>query len=72
MWFFQEDNWVTKNGISPLPSEEENCKPVDVTEEDVKKSIQSVPKLDTLVSNAKISSVISIIKNLFSKIYPNI
>lgn len=41
--------WVTKNGLQPLPSEEENCQLVEVTEEDVAKVITSIPKLDTLI-----------------------
>lgn len=45
----KEDDWVTQNGTSSLPTEEENCRPVKVTEDEIKKSIQSVPKLDTLI-----------------------
>nr|XP_023014647.1 calcium/calmodulin-dependent protein kinase kinase 1-like isoform X2 [Leptinotarsa decemlineata]XP_023014648.1 calcium/calmodulin-dependent protein kinase kinase 1-like isoform X2 [Leptinotarsa decemlineata] len=41
--------WVTKHGSRPLPSEEENCHLVEVTEEDVAKVITSIPKLDTLI-----------------------
>ncbi|GLV38399.1 uncharacterized protein CBL_13050 [Carabus blaptoides fortunei] len=43
------DPWVTKNGCYPLPSEEENCHLVEVTEEDVAQVITSIPKLDTLI-----------------------
>ncbi|XP_060534430.1 calcium/calmodulin-dependent protein kinase kinase 1 isoform X1 [Cylas formicarius] len=41
--------WVTKHGLYPLPSEEENCHLVEVTEEDVARVITSIPKLDTLI-----------------------
>ncbi|XP_023714650.2 serine/threonine-protein kinase KIN82 isoform X3 [Cryptotermes secundus] len=41
--------WVTKGGTSPLPSEEENCELVEVTDEEVQQVIQSIPKLDTLI-----------------------
>ena len=41
--------WVTKDGQSPLPTEEENCHLVEVTEEEVAKVITSIPKLDTLI-----------------------
>lgn len=41
--------WVTKHGLHPLPSEEENCHLVEVTEEDVARVITSIPKLDTLI-----------------------
>ncbi|KAL1501044.1 hypothetical protein ABEB36_006446 [Hypothenemus hampei] len=45
----KEHPWVTKNGEHPLPSEEENCHLVEITEEDVAKVITSIPKLDTLI-----------------------
>ncbi|KAJ8910032.1 hypothetical protein NQ315_003462 [Exocentrus adspersus] len=45
----KEHPWVTKNGACPLPTEEENCQLVEVTEEDVAKVITSIPKLDTLI-----------------------
>ncbi|KAJ4445477.1 hypothetical protein ANN_07285, partial [Periplaneta americana] len=41
--------WVTKEGLFPLPSEEENCELVEVTEEEVQQVVQSIPKLDTLI-----------------------
>lgn len=43
------DSWVTKAGACPLPTEEDNCELVEVTEEDVAKVITSIPKLDTLI-----------------------
>lgn len=41
--------WVTKDDRFPMPSEEENCHLVEVTEEDVAKVVTSIPKLDTLI-----------------------
>lgn len=49
IFFFQEDSWVTKNQKFPLPSEEENCHLVEITEEDVARVVTSIPKLDTLI-----------------------
>ncbi|XP_018329338.1 calcium/calmodulin-dependent protein kinase kinase 2 [Agrilus planipennis] len=43
------DPWVTKDGLYPLPTEEENCHLVEVTDEDVAKVVTSIPKLDTLI-----------------------
>lgn len=43
------DPWVTRCGRFPLPSEEDNCQLVEVTDEDVAKVITSIPKLDTLI-----------------------
>lgn len=40
---------MTKDGQFPLPSEEENCHLVEITEEDVAKVVTSIPKLDTLI-----------------------
>ncbi|XP_074153879.1 calcium/calmodulin-dependent protein kinase kinase 1 [Sminthopsis crassicaudata] len=41
--------WVTKNGTCPLPSEEEHCSIVEVTEEEVKNSVKLVPRLPTVI-----------------------
>jgi [calcium/calmodulin-dependent protein kinase] kinase len=43
--------WVTREGRDPLPSEPENCNPgpIEVTEEEVRFSVRSIPKLDTLI-----------------------
>lgn len=48
-FLLQEDSWVIKNGKFPLPSEEENCHLVEITEEDVARVVTSIPKLDTLI-----------------------
>lgn len=45
----KEHVWVTRGGQCPLPTEEENCHLVEVTEEDVAKVVTSIPKLDTLI-----------------------
>ncbi|KAK7588124.1 hypothetical protein V9T40_005369 [Parthenolecanium corni] len=42
-------DWVTQNGLAPLPSEEENCVLVEVSEEEVMQVVKSIPKLDTLI-----------------------
>ncbi|XP_063219595.1 MAP kinase-activated protein kinase 2 isoform X4 [Bacillus rossius redtenbacheri] len=41
--------WVTCRGAAPLPSLEENCELVEVTDEEVMQVVQSIPKLDTLI-----------------------
>ncbi|KAJ8312310.1 hypothetical protein KUTeg_009683 [Tegillarca granosa] len=41
--------WVTRDGACPLPTEEENCELVVLTDEDIKNVVKHVPKLDTLV-----------------------
>ncbi|KAG8267509.1 Calcium calmodulin-dependent protein kinase kinase 2 [Homalodisca vitripennis] len=41
--------WVTKHGEHPLASEADNCQLVEITEEDVRKVVTSIPKLDTLI-----------------------
>lgn len=42
--------WVTQDGLCPLPSQEENCVVVEVTQEEIDQCVRSIPKLDTLVS----------------------
>uniref|UniRef100_A0A9L0IX10 calcium/calmodulin-dependent protein kinase n=1 Tax=Equus asinus TaxID=9793 RepID=A0A9L0IX10_EQUAS len=41
--------WVTKNGEEPLPSEEEHCSMVEVTEEEVKNSVKLIPSWTTVI-----------------------
>eukprot|EP00071_Canis_lupus_P045643 XP_022279200.1 calcium/calmodulin-dependent protein kinase kinase 1 isoform X1 [Canis lupus familiaris] len=41
--------WVTKGGEEPLPSEEEHCSVVEVTEEEVKNSIKLIPSWTTVI-----------------------
>jgi len=45
----KEHPWVTRHGTCPLATEAENCQLVEVTEEDVRKVVTSIPKLDTLI-----------------------
>lgn len=45
----KQDSWVTRGNTCQLPSEEENCHLVEITEEDVAKVVTSIPKLDTLI-----------------------
>lgn len=46
---FQEHPWVTKYNSFPLPSKEENCILIEVTDEEILQCVRSIPKLDTLV-----------------------
>ncbi|XP_044539305.1 calcium/calmodulin-dependent protein kinase kinase 1-like, partial [Gracilinanus agilis] len=41
--------WVTADGEQPLPSEEEHCSVVEVTEEEVKNSVKLIPRLPTVI-----------------------
>lgn len=44
--------WVTRHGAEPLPSEDENCTLVEVTEEEVENSVKHIPSLATVVRRA--------------------
>nr|CAD7458224.1 unnamed protein product [Timema tahoe] len=48
-WKEMSHPWVTANGTKLLPSEEENCVLVEVTDEEVMQVMKSIPKLDTLI-----------------------
>lgn len=41
--------WMTKNDTIILPSESENCQLVEVSEEEIRDGVTSIPKLDTLI-----------------------
>uniref|UniRef100_A0A670K9K9 calcium/calmodulin-dependent protein kinase n=1 Tax=Podarcis muralis TaxID=64176 RepID=A0A670K9K9_PODMU len=41
--------WVTKNGVEPLPTEDENCTLIEVTEEEVENSVKHIPSLATVI-----------------------
>ncbi|KAM8961296.1 calcium/calmodulin-dependent protein kinase kinase 2 isoform 2-T2 [Pelodytes ibericus] len=41
--------WVTKHGAEPLPTEDENCTLVEVTEEEVENSVKHIPSLATVI-----------------------
>ncbi|KAH7731769.1 CKK-1 protein [Aphelenchoides avenae] len=45
----KKHRWVTKDGTLPMPTEEENCHLVVVTEEEIKNSVRVIPRLDTLI-----------------------
>ncbi|PKU36847.1 hypothetical protein llap_12852 [Limosa lapponica baueri] len=40
--------WVTKNGAELLPTEDENCTLIEVTEEEVENSVKHIPSLATV------------------------
>uniref|UniRef100_A0A7G3AE88 calcium/calmodulin-dependent protein kinase n=1 Tax=Lutzomyia longipalpis TaxID=7200 RepID=A0A7G3AE88_LUTLO len=42
-------NWVTANGLHHLPSEEDNCRLIQISDEDMSSVVKSIPKLDTLI-----------------------
>ncbi|XP_025919445.1 calcium/calmodulin-dependent protein kinase kinase 1 isoform X3 [Apteryx rowi] len=41
--------WLTRSGEEPLPLEEEHCTVVEVTEEEVKNSVKTIPSLPTVI-----------------------
>ncbi|KAE9417006.1 hypothetical protein Angca_007759, partial [Angiostrongylus cantonensis] len=41
--------WVTRRGTCSMPSEEENCHLVTVTEEEIENCVRVIPRLDTLI-----------------------
>ncbi|NXR12820.1 KKCC1 kinase, partial [Semnornis frantzii] len=41
--------WLTKGGTEPLPLEEEHCSVVEVTEEEVKNSVKTIPSLPAVI-----------------------
>ncbi|XP_053616881.1 calcium/calmodulin-dependent protein kinase kinase 1 isoform X2 [Plodia interpunctella] len=45
----KEHEWVTDGGKEPLPSEQENCRLVEVTDEDMARVVTSIPNLSTLI-----------------------
>ncbi|RVE44161.1 hypothetical protein evm_011181, partial [Chilo suppressalis] len=45
----KEHEWVTAFGLEPLPSEQENCRLVEVTDEDMAQVVTSIPNLSTLI-----------------------
>lgn len=50
--------WVTKNDTTHLITNLENRKPITVTEDEVKNSITSMKKLDTLVNRFKLCYIL--------------
>lgn len=45
----KQHDWVTRSGAEPLPTEQDNCQLVEVSEEEMMNVIKSVPKLNTLI-----------------------
>ncbi|CAH2052559.1 unnamed protein product, partial [Iphiclides podalirius] len=45
----KDHEWVTDGGKDPLPSEQENCRLVEVTDEDMAQVVTSIPNLSTLI-----------------------
>ncbi|CAG4931498.1 unnamed protein product [Colias eurytheme] len=45
----KEHEWITSCGKDPLPSEQENCRLVEVTDEDMARVVTSIPNLSTLI-----------------------
>lgn len=50
--------WVTKNGAELLPTEDENCTLVEVTEEEVENSVKHIPSLATVVSVSRAAACV--------------
>uniref|UniRef100_A0A3B3UHA4 calcium/calmodulin-dependent protein kinase n=1 Tax=Poecilia latipinna TaxID=48699 RepID=A0A3B3UHA4_9TELE len=42
-------SWVSENGSSPLPLEEEHCTAVEVTDEEVQNSVKLIPSLSAVI-----------------------
>lgn len=47
--YLQEHPWATANNTCPLPSEEENCRLIEINDEELNNAVSSIPKLDTLI-----------------------
>uniref|UniRef100_A0A915MU04 calcium/calmodulin-dependent protein kinase n=1 Tax=Meloidogyne javanica TaxID=6303 RepID=A0A915MU04_MELJA len=47
--YIKEHLWVTKNGKVLMPTEEENCSLVTVTQEEVNQAVRIIPHLGTLI-----------------------
>ncbi|XP_052868686.1 calcium/calmodulin-dependent protein kinase kinase 1 [Anopheles cruzii] len=45
----KEHPWLTKHATVRLPTEEENCRLVQISDEDMSSVVKSIPKLDTLI-----------------------
>lgn len=45
----KEHNWVTANQTYPLPTEEDNCCQILISDEELNSVVKSIPKLDTLI-----------------------
>ncbi|XP_001627621.2 calcium/calmodulin-dependent protein kinase kinase 1 isoform X2 [Nematostella vectensis] len=45
----KEHPWVTRGGSDPLPSTQENCSHIEITDEDIANSVRTIPKIKTLI-----------------------
>ncbi|XP_071849759.1 calcium/calmodulin-dependent protein kinase kinase 1-like isoform X2 [Apostichopus japonicus] len=45
----KEHNWITREGEEPLPTEEENCTLVEVSQDEIDSCIKRLPKIETLI-----------------------
>uniref|UniRef100_A0A182VQ25 calcium/calmodulin-dependent protein kinase n=1 Tax=Anopheles minimus TaxID=112268 RepID=A0A182VQ25_9DIPT len=45
----KEHTWLTRHGSVRIPTEEENCRLVQINDEDMNSVVKSIPKLDTLI-----------------------
>ncbi|KAK3735941.1 hypothetical protein QZH41_013938, partial [Actinostola sp. cb2023] len=45
----KEHPWVTRGDRDPLPSTQENCSVIEITDEDIKNSVRTIPKIKTLI-----------------------
>lgn len=45
----KEHPWVTRDNTSPMLSEDENCRFIPISDEEVNSAVTSIPKLDTLI-----------------------
>lgn len=45
----KQHDWVTKSGVEPLPTEQDNCQLVEVSDEEMMNVVKSIPKLNTLI-----------------------
>lgn len=45
----KEHAWITRHGVHVLPTEEDNCRLVQINDEDMNTVVKSIPKLDTLI-----------------------
>ncbi|XP_049287213.1 calcium/calmodulin-dependent protein kinase kinase 1 isoform X3 [Anopheles funestus] len=45
----KEHTWLTRHGTVRIPTEEENCRLVQINDEDMNSVVKSIPKLDTLI-----------------------
>lgn len=45
----KEHDWVTANQTYPLPTEQDNCRAIQISDDELGNVVKSIPKLDTLI-----------------------